>query len=474
MKKISLVGALMLWPMFALGQSSLYFPRTFTQQDRLSTGFAIVNPGSSDAAVTFTLYGTTGSTVATASRTVPHGGQFAQLGSELFPSATAAGWVQVDSATTGLQGLWVGGDFVNLTRADGAISAPLATDQVFPYVPTLTELSIANPSTSTLTLTLKGFDDAGAGVGTVTQMVTAHAILQIDPRTIVQSGTLAYIRIIGVNGAFCSLIVLRGTVSLDNAVQNGIDVSLAPPTANTLVFPHFIEGPLGTANYNTIIAVANLSNNTITVHLQYTPDLQFASETGGTPLESQDYTVGPQGTVRGMGSDFFQYPQFGFHDGYVRVTANGPIAGAIDYGTAGVGGEAVVPAQLTPQTNRLFVHIADLSPWQTGIAFQNPSNSAANVEVYAMNPNGTLIGGAANVATARFTLAAGAKTAKLLSELIPQTQARTSDGGFVFVRTTNAVPIHAIQLFFTRDLKILANVSGVTLPAGINYTPPNP
>ena len=71
------------------------------------------------------------------------------------------------------------------------------------------------------------------------------------------------------------------------------------------------------------------------------------------------------------------------------------------------------------------------------------------VEVYAMTPDGVLIGGADNVATARFTIQPNAKEAKLLSEMVPATQAptRTSDGGFVFVRSN--VPLFRIELFFT-------------------------
>ena len=96
----------------------------------------------------------------------------------------------------------------------------------------------------------------------------------------------------------------------------------------------------------------------------------------------------------------------------------------------------------------LFDHIADLTPWWTRIALLNPGAVDANVEVYAMTPAGTLIGGAGNVSTAKFVLPAKTKVARLLGEMIPATQSRTSDGGFVFVRTTNGVPIFGNELFF--------------------------
>jgi hypothetical protein len=143
------------------------------------------------------------------------------------------------------------------------------------------------------------------------------------------------------------------------------------------------------------------------------------------------------------------------------------LTGFVAYADSVAGGLAVVPVSNTARTSLLFGHIADLPPWLTGIALLNTSTASATIEVYAMTPDGALIGGADNVPTARFNLAAGQKTAKLLSELVPQTQTRTGDGGFVFVRSTQ--PLFGIELFFTRTLSILSNVAAGD---GIGYTPP--
>jgi len=80
-----------------------------------------------------------------------------------------------------------------------------------------------------------------------------------------------------------------------------------------------------------------------------------------------------------------------------------------------------------------------------------------------VNASGNLLAGPAQSPTAAFTLPAGSKKAFLLQEVTPQTQARTSDGGFVFVRTTNAVQIFGIELFFLRSGLVYANVPG-TIP----------
>jgi hypothetical protein len=55
--------------------------------------------------------------------------------------------------------------------------------------------------------------------------------------------------------------------------------------------------------------------------------------------------------------------------------------------------------------------------------------------------------------------------------LIPQTQTRTSDGGFVFVHSDQ--PLFGIELFFSRDVRILANVSAGRILPGIIYSPPS-
>src|SRR5262249_39119073 len=132
----------LLLPIAAFSQSTLNFPRAFTTADLGSTGFAVVNPGIANASVTFTLYSAAGIVIATSTQTIPASGQLAVLGTQLFPSANQAGWVQATSSTGGLQGFWVGGDFATFT--DGADAAAVSNDLVFPLATNNTELNIAN------------------------------------------------------------------------------------------------------------------------------------------------------------------------------------------------------------------------------------------------------------------------------------------------------------------------------------------
>src|SRR5262249_20575610 len=132
-------------------------------QEFRTTGIAIVNPGSTHALVTFTLYGTDGRVLGTKAETILSGGQLAKLGSDLFPDATSMGWIQAVSATTGLQGFWLGGDLT--TFGDGAEAASSAADLVLPLINPLSEIHIANTGSAEVTVLLtllgvEGFDAA--------------------------------------------------------------------------------------------------------------------------------------------------------------------------------------------------------------------------------------------------------------------------------------------------------------------------
>src|SRR5688572_7060404 len=103
------VVAVIALPLLGRGQSTLSFPRVMQQQEFNTSGFALINPGSASAAVTFTLYGSDGNPTGTSNQTIPARGQLSRLARELFTSSTGAGWVQVTSAASGLQGFWFAG-----------------------------------------------------------------------------------------------------------------------------------------------------------------------------------------------------------------------------------------------------------------------------------------------------------------------------------------------------------------------------
>jgi hypothetical protein len=453
-------GLLMLvFPTAVFSQSTLNFPRAFTTADLGATGFAVVNPGSTNASVTFTLYNAAGAVIATSAQTIAASGQLPILGTQLFPSATQAGWVQLTSSTSGLQGFWVGGDFATFT--DGADAAPTSNDLVFPLVTNDTELNIANTSTTTNSITIRLFGVDGIELA-------AAATRSIAPNGVLQSSTAAFFPAANLNNARYARVTgsagLTGTAVINNflvnewGVANGVSVANAGTQAN---FPHVVSGVGAGGNYTTIVGVTNLSASSQSVSITFTPG------SGGAPI-TVSRTLPANGSLRDTAQNLFTFPA-AFQDGWVQITGSAALTAFVAYADSVAGGLAIVPVQTSARSTLMFAHIADLVPWLTGIALLNTSTSAASVSLYAMNPDGSLIGGADNVQTAQFTLNGGTKTAKLLSQLIPQTQLRSNDGGFIFIRSTQ--PLYGIELFFTRNLRILANVAA---GSGTGFTPPPP
>jgi hypothetical protein len=80
-----------------------------------------------------------------------------------------------------------------------------------------------------------------------------------------------------------------------------------------------------------------------------------------------------------------------------------------------------------------------------------------------------LIGGPSTSANASFTLNLGQKIAKLLD---PELMPAPVNGGFVWVRTTNNVPLYGLELFFAQNGSFLANVGAGTTPPGVTFVPP--
>ena len=453
-------------PLLSLGQSTLSFPRALQPADFSPTGFAIVNPASTNATITFTLYGADGNALQSSSQPLKAGGQIAKLASELFPRSVNTGWVQATSSTSGLQAFWFGGDLS--TFADGAEAAPSSAELVLPLIAPQSEIDIANTGASDVTVVLRLLDQNGFELGyqPFPQRIPAKGFFKRDvvplffPIEDLSLATHMRIECRCASASYAATVIARDFIAGPSwAVVNAVP---AATSTTTLHFPHIVEGIQGPANWRSVIGITNLStgfSNEVTI--------AFMSETG-TVVRTFQRTMPPNGGVRVTARELFGLaPTAAFQSGWLRVSStNGlPLTGYVAYAESTAGGVAVVPPQAEAQTSLLFEHIADLPPWLTGLALLNTNTATAKVEVSALRPDGSLIG------NATFALPAGAKTAKLLSELIPQTQTRTTDGGFVFVQSD--LPLFGIELFFSRNLQVLSNVAAGKILPGITYAPPS-
>ncbi len=436
-------------------------------------GFAIVNPNGADAEATFRLYSFEGMPLATTQKTVPARGQLSLLDREIFPiinNQAELGWVQIESSD-GTQAFIIGGDFQ--TRVDGGSPAPSSPQQIVPLIAGQMKVYGVNPGTSKVSAQIQLFDANGNEVG-----FPGGFVVDIPPKGMLTQeldltsglgllvSSALYARVTSMSGGpFAAAEIVGGFLvdpGRDFAILTGIDNTVQTTELN---FPHAITGELGSSIYSSSIGVINLSAQSQVITITFTP------QTGNTI--SVQRTLQARGALRQTIQEMFSLPS-GFQDGWVQVRGSAPLTGFVGFADTKAGGLAASGPQAAGSTALIFDHIAGLDPWWTGIALLNPGNTDANIEVYAMNPNGSLIGGAANVPTARFVLAARTKTAKLLNELIPSAQTRISDGGFVLVRVANNVPVFGTELFFLRNGAAFANVAPVPLPASVNYTPPQP
>jgi hypothetical protein len=464
MKTRVLALLLILLPTLAYGQSTLNFPRVMQPQDLRTTGFAFVNPVSAPADMTLTLYGEDGSTQASVTQTVPARGQFAKLASELFPASNASGWIQVTSPSAGLQGFWFGGDLN--TFADGADAAAASTELVLHVVSPQSEINIANtgPGEVTLLFDVLGLD--GYDLATpFPQRIPAKGAFRADVAALFPAlddfSAPSHVRVTcrcANANPFAATVIARNAMGTSPswAVTNGVP---ANQSGTNLYFPYLVEGTQLSAMWRSNVGLTNLSTTAPNDVV-----LTFTSESGAI-VRTNQFTLAPSGGLRIRARDLFGLST-DFVDGWVRVTsASGlPLTGYIAYADTVGGGVAVVPPQQDADANLLFAHIADLAPWLTGVALLNTNSEPANIEIFAMNPAGSLIG------TTRLSLPPGRNVPRLLRELIPQTQTRSSDGGFLFMRSN--VPIYGIELFFSRNLQVLANVAAGRLPPGITFNPP--
>ena len=450
-----IVSILVLTPGSLNAQSTLVFTRIMSGTDLPVTGYAVTNPSPGTANVVFTLYAATGATVATTSVNIVAGGQMAKLGSELFPGASG-GWVKATSSTSNLRGFWLGGDFSTVEDGGEAVSGG-ESEFILPIISANSEINIVNTSTSSGGALIRLLGREGEEINDpeirflpASGSFKSRSDLVFAPADLSRATHAKVSCMVPCSG---SILVTDFVVSPSLVVANGVSTGSA---ATRLDFPHVVDGMLGNLNYSTVLSITNLTALAQTLVITFTPE-------GGFGAVSAQRDLAANGTMRESPNSLFGVS--GVRNGSIRVTSEEPITGVVIYSEQVNRGAAVTPGLSRPGTGLLLAHIAELSPWLTGVALLNPQSTDATVEVFAITPAGTLIGRSVPI-----VIAPGDKIARLLNEWIPETQRRTSDGGFVFIRSN--VPIYGIELFFRRDLRVLSNVPAFVLGPNEIFTPP--
>jgi hypothetical protein len=442
---------------------TLYLPRQFQTSEMSTVGIALVNPTTTAALVTFRLKSSDGITLATTERTIANKGQMSVTLDQLFP-AGGAGYVALDVDNYDVTGFWMTGNFS--TSTDGAPLMRVTEAGPFPsfsFVLQKSEITVVNTGSSAANGNLSLRDGSGATVARVPFEIAGQGSFQrsvasLFPSQSASFDTTAYS--IGVSSTSTNTELL-GTAVAPNGNADNVITNATNFVNSELIFPHVVDGTIGRAAYRTSLTIHNprTTGKNLTITL---------NSISGSRLSAQR-PIPPFGTLRLRLVDLFNVASV---DGWLSVeTDTDYVNGWATYADLVNGGSTAFAGQSGGDTGILFGHIADLSPWWTGIALANPTSTDAQVEVYALDSIGRLIAGPGESTRASFTLAAGSKRAFLLSEIISLGQLRSVDGGYVFIRTTNAVPIFGIELFFLRNGFVYSNVPARTLD-GLPFTPP--
>jgi hypothetical protein len=447
-------------PATGFSHAEIFFPRLLSYSDLPNTGIALLNPDTTTANVSAYLVSAGGSAVASTMLQIAPGRQIARSASQLFPQARDGGWVYVFTDSEGMQGFWLTYDD-GLTYLDGGEAAQYektGPDQILPLVAGDTELTVlclsGIRSLVPVTVRLFGGDGTELAPAFVESLPSAGA-LHADVSELFPTADITKARYLRIETpgppAVSSALIKRFLVPVEAAVVDGVNVS--PQTE--LIFPHVVNGSITGANYTTIIGVINLSSSSQTV------TITFHTVAGSSLVATRD--VAGNGAFRETAQSLFGLSSE-FQTGWVSVKGAAFIKGFAAYADSVRGGFTVVPDTVS-QTNLFFMHIANgLPQWQTGLALLNASDNPAVVEMYAVDPSGTLIG---RMTT---TIDPGMKIAGVVHEFIPQTKGL--NGGFIYLRSFNT-PLYGIELFYTEDLKVLSNVAAGKLEAGVTYSPPS-
>ena len=438
-RAIFTISALVVCVQSADAQSVLNFPRA-VQDGRLMTGVAVTNTASYFADVQFTYYGNDGNIIASGfvnpvTYRIPPKGQFAMLSNEIFGGASAQGWIQATSVTSGLQGSYFSGDFNN--TLEGSASSSSMTAQVVPLLPgdpsKKTDILITNPGSQRASVSVTFYSALGAEVRTMTNELAAHMQWRVTPAG-------AWARVTSSGPVFATAVVESEDAAM---LVNGQPIE----SATRRVIPHFNSG-------------SGVDGNVVLVNpsaFPTTASLKLFTETGGAPLTAS-VMVPANGAIiadAGLLTGRLIPPTVG---GWLSIESTNVQLNAVailDSGST----LTSVPAQTAGFDQLVFARMPDSGSLYTGLVLVNASAAAISVQLTLGGADG------AAVASKTITLDPGTKISSLVSELLPE--AATQSGSIVI---RSSAPVYAVEMVGSPTGKSMTSVAPQRL-AG-SFVPP--
>jgi len=392
----------------AYAQTVLNFAKA-TLNERLSPGFAVVNPTSNYVDVQFTYYGLDGNPVSTGlvnpvrHRVAPKG-QISIKATELFQGSRADGWVQVTSPASGLTGFYLSGDFA--TTLEGADPASAWFVQVVPVIRddsmNKTELVILNPGVASTNIAVTLYNTRGEQVGNVpAQVIAGHGSLRLSSATMNLGGA----------GTFSAKITSSSPVAATAIVDRGdslvfVNGQSVEQASALRIAPDFVTA----GGFDPVLVLANPSTSQVTVRVT------VHSENGGFVLpelaNSRTFTIPANGLRSADIREITGQPIGPTVNGWLRVESpNVPLAGVVilDHSSA----VTAMPLQTAPSDQMIVPRLAETAGMFTGLSLVNPSSADASVDVTAVRGDGTTL------AHDVVTIPANSKSMNLLRDLLP-------------------------------------------------------
>jgi hypothetical protein len=410
----------------AFAQSTLNFAKA-TLNERFTAGFAVINPTSSYADVQFTYYGLDGNPVSSGLvnpvryRVAPKG-QVSMRASDLFAGSRADGWVQVTSATSGLAGYYLSGDFA--TTLQGAEPATPLSAQIVPLLredqQNHSELVVVNPGNGNSLVTVNFFNSKGEAIATQQQSLNAHAAWRLPISSVVAAADNLSAR-----------ITSSAPVSVQASIQRNDALLYVPgqpvdQPAATRVAPHFISGN----GYDPVLVLKNPAGSALPV------TVTLFGENGGPPLQSMDaptpmsFTIPANGSLSLKTVDITGRVFTPAINGWLRVdTANVPMNGllVLDQGQV----LTAVPLETTALDRAVYSHIYEEDSVYTGFAFVNPVASTAVVDMMLVADDGKTI------SQTQINIPPFSKVFKIMRDVL--SEARGRNGTYLFVHSSEQI-----------------------------------
>lgn len=385
-----------------------YFPWLGYVPGETNVGLGFANPDDEPAWTDLNAYTVAGETAGTACLLeLPVQGQDAgQAEGLLGLTGETCGWVKAVRSASGVRGFFLAQAYQNgeLVGLDGAPALDAATtDGIVARVRTTggytTELALANPGESAVTVTLAGADgSATRDFGTYP--VPAHGGLHLD----VAPPFDGDLRVTATGGIVGTALVRYGSDSL-----SVLNLTPTAKAASRLYAPHITRfGSL----YDTEVSLVNPGTADAVVTLS-----PFGAD--GTALADPVSVVVPAGQVRSFSGDSIGLGGTADADGWLRVdtSAGTPLVGCVTFGNpVDHRYESCLPLQAAGACEVGFAQVANGTvggvDYFTGAAVVNPSAASVTVTLQVRFSDGSANGNAVTR-----TLAAGEKYVRLLSQM---------------------------------------------------------